>query len=223
MEPRELLTTVVTNGVQVAYTNTVTSEQGHVIAIVVDFNPPLGLAPPNANVTFTVYSTNPSEGTPSVASLTFTPENSGNRQSIIVMGVNDAAPGVDDGHKPYGIAFGSMQSSDANYNGKSIAAVPLTNLDDDLKAEGSAGFTVPEDSPGVEINNTMNDHDLGGNGSWGHNVIWAVGTQSGQVQSGVRSLRTASLRPDADWYGPFVLTYSIRNGTKSRLIRRQAT
>lgn len=164
LESRDLLTTVITNGVQVYYTNTVTTEQGDAIAIVVDFNPPFPLTPPQTPVTFTVYSTNTFEGTSSVASLTFTPQNYGNGQSIIVTGVDDPAPGVDDGPVTYGLAFGLMQSTDPRYNGKSIAAVLLANLDDDVQANGCVMPQSPiwEDSDFQTVSPCANDTDVGG-------------------------------------------------------------
>ncbi|HVJ92511.1 MAG TPA: Calx-beta domain-containing protein [Labilithrix sp.] len=108
---------------------------------------------PSADVTISVTSSNTSEGTVSVSQLVFTPANWSTAQTVTVTGVDDD---VDDGDVAYSVALGPAVSTDAQYNDLAIAAVPITNLDDDTagvlvgqvssstttEAGGEATFTV---------------------------------------------------------------------------------
>ena len=89
---------------------------------------------PSADVTIPVQSSDVTEGTVAVTSLTFTPVNWSTPQTITVTGVNDA---VDDGNIGYSILLGAASSADASYNGLNPADVSLSNTDDD-----TAGITV---------------------------------------------------------------------------------
>jgi outer membrane protein OmpA-like peptidoglycan-associated protein len=89
---------------------------------------------PTANVTIGLSSSNPSEGTVSPDSLTFTPGNWNVGQTVTVTGVNDF---VADGSVAYTIVTAAATSADSSYDGMDAADVGVTNADDD-----TAGITV---------------------------------------------------------------------------------
>ena len=89
---------------------------------------------PTQNVRIAMVSTNPSEGSVSPASLTFTPENYRAPQTVTVTGVDDR---IEDGNQIYRIATYNAESMDLGYNGLPVPDVELTNTDDD-----SAGISV---------------------------------------------------------------------------------
>ncbi|MBW4532174.1 MAG: VCBS repeat-containing protein [Aphanothece saxicola GSE-SYN-MK-01-06B] len=108
---------------------------------------------PAGNVTVGISSSDTTEGTPNVSSLTFTPANWNVAQTVVVTGVDDS---VIDGTVPYSIITAPATSSDPNYNGLNAADVSLTNTDNDTagvtvsptgglittEAGGTAGFNV---------------------------------------------------------------------------------
>ena len=69
---------------------------------------------PSADVTIALSSSNPSEGTVSPASLTFTSDNWNMPQTVDVTGVDDA---LDDGDIAYTIVTAAAVSADPGYNG----------------------------------------------------------------------------------------------------------
>jgi hypothetical protein len=89
---------------------------------------------PTADVSLTLASNTPAEGTLSTSSLTFTAQNWNAPQQVLVSGVNDD---LADGNQPYAIVFGATESTDANYSGLVTPNLSVTNTDDD-----SAGITV---------------------------------------------------------------------------------
>jgi large repetitive protein len=92
---------------------------------------------PSSNVTIALTSSNTNEGiitSPNPASLTFTPSNWNNNQTVIVKGVDDA---IDDGNVTYSIITAPAVSSDGSYNGKDPSDVSVINTDND-----TAGITV---------------------------------------------------------------------------------
>jgi hypothetical protein len=89
---------------------------------------------PIADVVIPVASSDPSEGTTSAASLTFTATDWNQPQTVTVTGVNDD---VDDGDIAYGIALGVPASSDPIYAAIDPADVAVVNADDD-----AAGISV---------------------------------------------------------------------------------
>lgn len=106
-----------------------TSESGTSTAFDVVLN-----APPVADVSITLSSSNASEGTVNPASLTFTAANWSVAQSVDVTGVDDD---VADGTRAYTIVTSATASADSRYAGLIVADVGVANLDDD-----SAGVTV---------------------------------------------------------------------------------
>src|SRR5262245_26503318 len=102
---------------------------------------------PSANVTISLSSSNPSEGSPSVPSLTFTPANALTPQTVTITGVPDNRA---DGDVAYTIVTGPAVSTDFRYSGVNPADVAVTNLDDGTSpppppagtpAPGTAGVT----------------------------------------------------------------------------------
>ena len=87
---------------------------------------------PLNTVTVSVSSSDPTQGTPSVSTLTFTSANWNQAQTVTVSGQNNGIAGPD---QPYSINL-SAASGDANYSG-ATASVALTNLNED-----QAGITV---------------------------------------------------------------------------------
>ena len=89
---------------------------------------------PTADVIIALSSSNPTEGTVSPASLTFTSDNWNMPQTVDVTGVNDA---LDDGDIAYTIVTAAAVSADPGYNGLNPADVTVINTDND-----AAGITV---------------------------------------------------------------------------------
>lgn len=93
---------------------------------------------PDADVVIDFSSSDVTEGTLSTGSLTFTPQNWDQSQSVTVTGEDDA---VADGEQPYQVVFAPSVSSDLRYNNLSPAAIDLFNTDNDLP-----GITVSPNS-----------------------------------------------------------------------------
>ena len=89
---------------------------------------------PSSDVTFSVSSSDTSEGSASQSSLTFTSSNWGTEQYVQISGVDDS---LDDGNQNYTVTIGATSSSDSNYYGIDPDDLSVTNIDDD-----TAGFTV---------------------------------------------------------------------------------
>lgn len=84
---------------------------------------------PTAPVTLPLRSTDPAEGSVVPASLTFTASDWAVEQVVTVTGVNDF---VADGAKLYAVVSDPAVSADPGYAGTRLAAIPVTNLDDDV-------------------------------------------------------------------------------------------
>ncbi len=104
-------------------TRLITSEDGGSDTFDVSF-----LKAPLDDVTIMVSSSQPTEGEPSTAELTFTPENWDQAQTVTVTGVDD---GIDDGDQAYQITLSSFTSADAAFNGLIPILVSAINVDDD--------------------------------------------------------------------------------------------
>ena len=83
---------------------------------------------PLADVSIPVSSSKPLEGTPSVTSLSFTPANYDQPQTVTVTGQDDK---LDDDDQGYLIVLAAATSADASYAGLDPPDVALTNQDDD--------------------------------------------------------------------------------------------
>jgi len=89
---------------------------------------------PRGEVAIPISSSDPTEGTVSLTSISFTPLNWSAPRQVTVTGAPDS---VADGPQPYTILLGVTTSTDAAYKGQDPNDVALTNVDDD-----SAGITV---------------------------------------------------------------------------------
>ncbi len=107
----------------------VTTEAGGTAAFTVRL-----VSAPTADVTISVSSSDPLEGTPDRSFLTFTPANFAITQTVTVTGLNDD---VADGDQLYSIILGVAASADPAYANLNPPDVSITNTDND-----SAGITV---------------------------------------------------------------------------------
>lgn len=128
------------------------------------------LARPTTSVTIPIQSSDPGEGQPDTASLTFTELNWFLPQMVTVTGQDDVMADED---QAYTIRLLAATSTDTNYSGLDAADVQASNLDDDepgvtLSATqlttsedgGTASFTVVLDTPpegDVQLSLTTSD------------------------------------------------------------------
>jgi hypothetical protein len=89
---------------------------------------------PLASVTITLASSDPSEGTLPITTITFTPTDWNLPQTVSVDGVNDT---ISDGNQPYTVVTSATSSADPAFDNLPVADVAVTNMDDDIP-----GFTV---------------------------------------------------------------------------------
>ncbi|HEV8291537.1 MAG TPA: DUF4347 domain-containing protein, partial [Tepidisphaeraceae bacterium] len=101
----------------------ITSEAGGSAGFTIVLN-----SQPTADVTLNLSSSNTSEGTVSVGSVTFTAANWNIAQTVNVSGVDDF---VDDGNIAFTIITAAAVSADANYSGIDPTDISDTNNDDD--------------------------------------------------------------------------------------------
>jgi hypothetical protein len=115
---------------------------------------------PTADVTIHLYSSDPSEGSVSPTTLTFTSGNWNTPQTVTVTGVDDL---VDDGDIAYNVVTTAAVSADPTFNDVNPSDVSLVNTDDDTagiivspttglvttEAGGSDTFTVKLNSQPV--------------------------------------------------------------------------
>ena len=83
---------------------------------------------PTSNVTVSVSSSDTTEGTTDVSSLTFTPADWNTPQIVTATGLDDA---MEDDDVQYHVVFGPAVSSDPVYNGLDAPDVLFINIDDD--------------------------------------------------------------------------------------------
>ncbi|HSD88556.1 MAG TPA: Calx-beta domain-containing protein [Kofleriaceae bacterium] len=86
------------------------------------------LSQPLADVTISVTSDTPGEGTVSTGTLTFTSVNWNAPQQVTVTGAND---NIADGPKTYHVVLDNVTTTDAGYATRDPSDVSLTNLDND--------------------------------------------------------------------------------------------
>lgn len=116
---------------------------------------------PGADVTVALTSSNPGEGQPANGSLTFTAANWQQAQTVDITGQDDS---VADGDQSYDISF-SVSSTDNNYNGYSIPAVALTNIDNEvasLVVTPAGGVSTSESGTSADIMVKLNAKPIAG-------------------------------------------------------------
>ncbi|MCP9934861.1 cadherin-like domain-containing protein [Cyanobium sp. Candia 9D4] len=101
---------------------------------------------PSANVSISIASSDSTEGSTNVSSLTFTPANWNAFQFVTVTGVDD---GVVDGNIAYTILTGATTSTDANYSGLAVADVGVTNVDNDAASFSISDVSITEGNSGT--------------------------------------------------------------------------
>jgi subtilisin family serine protease len=120
-------------------TGLVTTEAGGTANFSVKLN-----SQPSANVTVGLSSSNPAEGTVSTPTLTFTPANWNQLQTVTVTGVDD---NVADGNIAYNIVTAAATSTDSNYNNLNPDDVAVTNSDNEtpgITVNPTSGLTTTE-------------------------------------------------------------------------------
>jgi len=150
---------------------------------------------PSADVTIALSSSDTSEGTPSVSSLTFNAANGTTPQTVTVTGVNDT---LADGSIAYSIVTAAAASSDPSYSGLNPSDVSLTNTDDD-----TAGFTV---SPTSGLTTT----EAGGTATF---TVALSSTPSADV-----TISLGSSDPSEGTVAPTSLTFTPANATTPQTV-----
>lgn len=149
------------------------------------------------------------------ASVIFAPNETGVWKQTEVVGLDDT--GIDDGNIAYTLRIDTVSpDEDWNFHWGTIGS--FTNLDDDLKANGSSGWVVDEveegDPTGHRLMIAQNDQDLGGDDSWeivDASVAWGQGSIIGGALDENGKLRGVKFLPVADWYGGVGIYYKIGN------------
>lgn len=128
-------------------------------------------AQPTASVSIDISSSDPTEGTVSASTLTFTTANWNQPQTVTVSGVDDA---LTDGDIAYTIVLAPAQSADPAYAGRDPDDVSVVNVDDDMpgitvtptsgltttESGGTASFTVVLTSqPAADVTIALSSSD----------------------------------------------------------------
>jgi gliding motility-associated-like protein len=151
---------------------------------------------PTANVTIPISSSNTSEGTVSVSSVTFTPANWNVPQTIVITGVDDD---IDDDNVAYTIVTGAASSTDTKYNGLNPADVSVTNTDNDtagITVNPTSGLTTTEAGGTATFTIRLNSRPTA-------NVT--IGLSSSNTAEGIVSPTSVTITP-ANWNNPVTVT-----------------
>ena len=205
IEPDETITVTLSNPVAPGPTPTITTADatttiGNDDTAGVTVNPASGLvtieagdsatftvklnSQPSANVSIDLSSSNPAEGTVSSNSLTFTPANWNQPQTVTVTGVDDS---VADGSKTYNIVTAAAVSTDSNYNNFNPDDVSASNSDNE--------------TPGITINPTSTTATEGG----------ATGSYSVQLNTQPTAPVTINLATGSQIQPITALTFTANN------------
>ncbi|MCR9296292.1 MAG: Ig-like domain-containing protein, partial [bacterium] len=164
---------------------------------------------PTADITIAVSSSNTAEGTVNLSSLTFTPANWDQPQTVVATGVDDA---LEDGDVAYSIITGAALSTDPDYDGLDPADVAIINLDDDTNYAPVAvddDVTADQDMAAV-IDALANDSDPEG--------AALTSVSVGQPTSGsvvLNADQTLTYTPNTGFSGTDSFTYQISDGDKT--------
>jgi hypothetical protein len=165
---------------------------------------------PTSDVTISLSSSNTAEGTVSPAMLTFTPANARVLQTVTVKGVNDGAVGVVDGAIVYNIVTGNTVSNDANYNGKVVADVEVSNQDDETVKLSASRLTVNESAGSVSLDVILTGTPVAGRDV---SVTYATRDGTAKVADGDYTAKTATLTFVAGQPLKQTITVPITNDT----------
>jgi len=184
--------TTVDEGIHVALASgPSTTEAGGSVTFDVTLN-----SQPFADVTISIVSSNPAEGTASGSSLTFTASDWNVAQQVTVTGVNDF---VDDGDQAYSIQLQPSSSADRNYNALGAVDVALSNLDDDTAGifiSPTTGLITDESGTSDTFSVVLTSQPLA-------DVVISLGSSS--PLEGVLSASTLVFTPD-NWNIPVVVS-----------------
>jgi autotransporter-associated beta strand protein len=173
---------------------------------------------PTSNVTIPLSSSDPTEGTASTSSVTFTPANWNVPQTVTVTGVDDA---VDDGDIAYSIITGLASSTDPAYQGVNSTDVSVTNVDNDTAANTPPTIsdignqTTNEDVPLNGITFTVGDAETPASSL----TVTATSSNTTLFPNGSITFggsgadRTISLNPAANASGTATITVTVNDGT----------
>ncbi|MEG4988302.1 DUF4347 domain-containing protein, partial [Microcoleus sp. BR0-C5] len=188
-------TTTITNddtaGITVSPKAISTTEVGGKAEFTVKLN-----AAPTGDVTIGLRSDNVAEGTVSTNSLTFTPANYNQPQTITVTGVDDL---VADGPKPYKIVTAAAVSTDVNYNNLDPDDVEVTNSDNEtpgITVNPTGGLTTGEDGTKANFTVVLNTQPT---------ADVTIGLTSDNVAEGTVSTNSLTFTP-ANWDTPQPVT-----------------
>lgn len=115
-------------------------------------------SPPTSSVSFSFRSSDTSEATVSPSSVTFTPSNWSEPQTVLVSGVDDTPI---DGDIDLRIIVDPAVSADGLFAGLDPIDVPVTNFDDDVDSDDD-GLTDSEETLVYNTNPNSRDTDLDG-------------------------------------------------------------
>lgn len=124
---------------------------------------------PSGDVTIDLSSSDTTEGTVSPPSVTFTPLNWDQPQTVTVTGVDDNVP---DGSIAYTIVTAAATSSDTHYDGVNPADVSVINADDDnIRTGGPYAYIANSGDNTVSVIDTTTHQVIAtvpvGSGPWG--------------------------------------------------------
>ncbi|MEG4215049.1 DUF4347 domain-containing protein [Microcoleus sp. Pol14C6] len=151
---------------------------------------------PTANVTIGLRSDNVAEGTVLTDSLTFTPANYNEPQTITISGVDDL---VTDGPQPYKIVTAAAVSTDPNYNNLDPDDVTVTNSDDDtpgITINPTAGLITGEEGTKANFSVVLNTQPT---------ADVTIGLNTDNVAEGTVSTNSLTFTP-ANWSVPQPVT-----------------
>jgi len=145
---------------------------------------------PSADTTIGLSSSRVSEGTVSPSSVTFTPDNWDQDQTVTITGVDDS---IDDGDAAYTIITAPSVSSDPTYNGLNAADVSVLNLDND-----TSGITIAPTSPTglTVVEGTTTDYTIVLNSKPATDVVVTIAS-SNTSQGGTVTPGTLTFTPDS--------------------------
>ncbi|MBI2933792.1 MAG: hypothetical protein HYY16_19280, partial [Planctomycetes bacterium] len=171
---------------------------------------------PTGSVTIPLASSDATEGSVSLSSLTFTPANALAPQTVTVTGINDT---VVDGDIGYTIVTGPATSADAAYSGLNAVDISVTNLDDDVTplpaislSVATFQFTAAEggSNPAPQTMTLTNSGGLPLNWTAVSSVVWLnVGPINGSLGANASVLLTASVDSSALGVGTFTGTITV--------------
>lgn len=170
--------------------STTTTESGGQVTVTVVLR-----SQPRGAVVIPVASSDTSEGTVSLNSVTFTTDNWNASRTITVTGVNDA---LTDGDQNFHLVFGPSTSTDVAFAGLTAVSPDLTNTDND-----SAGVTVSAPSG--------NTHESAGTATFtvvlttGPSSDVVIGLESSDPEEGVPDVASLTFTPE-NWNAPQTVT-----------------